>query len=255
MNNSLRTARSLLNSIGWQQPGDISIEDIAMSQGILIRNCTIKGSEGRILMNGDSAIVSINSAITHPGKRNFVIAHEIGHFCLHKHLAPLYSDTEKTLSEWHTHGIHETEANEFASEFLMPSHLFKKLTDGKKLNIELISSVADYFSVSLTAAFLRYRLLGDFPLMVIYIENGIVQWKQETTDFPFKWLPKGTKLPAYSVAGDRFYQNTKEENPEKVDAIEWFPTDFKLKYDKDRKLWEQCFQVSSIGLISCLWSL
>ena len=254
MNNSSRAALTLLNSVGWLKPGDVSIEEIAMSQGILIKYSSMKGSEGRIMMKGENALVSINDSITQQGKINWIIAHEIGHFSLHRHLAPLYLDSQSTLSEWLTNGIHETEANQFASEFLMPTHLFKSMITGKKLDISLISSLADYFKVSLTAAFLKYRICGDFPLMVIYIENGFVQWKQETKDFPFKWLEKNTKLPAYTVAGDRFYQNIKEERPELVDAMEWFPTDFKLKYDSGFQLWEQCFQVSSVGMITCLWT-
>jgi len=44
---------------------------------------------------------------------------------------PFFSDTDKTLSDWYKNGPHELQANEFASEFLMPSPLFKQRVVGK----------------------------------------------------------------------------------------------------------------------------
>ena len=252
--NPVKVAREVQQSLGWSEPGDLSLEDMVFALGGILKESPMQGAEGRILMNGDKAVITINSNITYPGKRNFVIAHEIGHFVLHKGLTPFYSDTDKTLAEWYKNGPQEQQANQFASELLMPSDLFKSKIAGKKLNLSLIEQIAGYFNVSLTAAFLKYKDLGDYPVMVIYIENGIIQWKQASNDFPFQFLPLYSKVPVYTVAGDYFNKKGLEEKPEKVDAIEWFPTDFKLKYDPDYQLWEQCFPVSNNGLLSCLWT-
>lgn len=204
-------------------------------------------------MKKDSGIISLNSAIKTPQRINFTIAHEIGHFILHKDLA-LFSDTHKTLSEWHTKGPQETQANEFASELLMPSGLYLSKIRERKLNIALIEEISSFFNVSKLAAFLKYIILGSFPLMVVFIENGIIRWKKHSDDFPFKYLPYGSKVPAYTVAGDFFYQNNFENEPEQIDAIEWFPEDYNIKYNKDCKLWEQCYPVSENGLVSCIWT-
>jgi len=45
-----------------------------------------------------------------------------------------------------------------------------------------------------------------------------------------------------------------ESEPEEIEAIEWFPDDYQLKYNKDWTLWEQCYRVSNDGLVSCLWT-
>jgi hypothetical protein len=205
--NPIGAAKELHYLIGWTCPADFTIEEIANALGVIVKEVPIKGSEGRILIKGETGIVSVSNAITHYGKKNFVIGHEIGHFILHKNLTSLFSDTHKTLLEWHKKGVHEQQANEFASELLMPEVLFKSKIAGKKLNIGLI-----------------------------------------------EFIPYNSSVPAWTVAGDYFNRNVLEAKPVKVNAIEWFPEDFQIKYKQDWKLWEQCYQVSNRGLISCLWT-
>jgi Zn-dependent peptidase ImmA (M78 family) len=252
-NNPFDAANDLRQSIGWIKPSDFSLEEVAGSLGISIREVQSMGSEGRILMNRNSGIISLNSSINNQKKNNFTISHEIGHFLLHKDLV-FFSDTHKTLSEWHRKGPQETQANDFASELLMPSDLFSTKVRGKKLNISLMEEVSSYFNVSRLAAFLKYTSLGSYPVMIIFMENGIVKWKKCSGDFPFQFLPLNSAVPAYTVAGDYFYHGNLESDPEKVDAIEWFPEDYQIKYKKDWKLWEQCYRVSEQGLVSCLWT-
>ena len=252
--NPTGAASELHGVLGWTSPSDYTLEEIAYALGIVIKEIPIDGSEGRILINGDTGIISLNSGITHLGKKNFVLAHEIGHFILHKNATSLFSDTHKTLSEWYQKGPQELQANNFAAELLMPTSLFKAKVTGRPLGVSLIEEVSNYFRTSLTATFLRYVTLGRFPLMVIFMEDGVVRWKNCSPDFPFKFLPINSAVPAWTVAGDYFNHKKIETTPEKVDAIEWFPEDFQIKYKKDWKLWEQCYPVSSTGLISCLWA-
>ena len=250
----IQSAKDLHNNIGWSTPNDFTLEEIADYLGILVKESPMQGSEGRILMKGNSAIISINSGINHQGKKNFVLAHEIGHFLMHKDLDTLFLDTHKTLADWHKNGQHEQQANEFASELLMPSSLFTSRVKGKKLNLGLIEDTASFFNASLTATFLKYRALGDFPVMIIYIEEGLIKWKQHSHDFPFTYITHNSKVPTWTVAGDFFNGKGIEAKPVKIDAIEWFPEDNGIEFKKDWKLWEQCFQVSENGLISCLWA-
>ncbi|GAA4334932.1 ImmA/IrrE family metallo-endopeptidase [Flaviaesturariibacter amylovorans] len=250
---AVQAAQDLLNDIGWGRPGDVSLDEIASSIGAIVEVEALEGCEGRIIMSKTSAIIKLNASITHRGKLNFVLAHEIGHFVLHRGLK-LFVDNSMTLSEWHTKGAHEQEANAFAEELLMPNALFTERFKGKKLNIGLIEQLAEYFSVSLTAALIRYCRIGHFPIMVIFIDDGVIKWKMNSKDFSFPYLPYGTRVPAWTVAGDFFSGKPLENKPVQVDAIEWFPDDFKLRDNAKRKLWEQCFRVSQKGLMVCLWS-
>lgn len=251
--NAAQAARDLLDEVGWERPGDLSLEDIANSLGARVETAAMDGCEGRIMMSRSSAIIKINNTITHLGKQNFVLSHEIGHYVLHRDLK-LFVDNSKTLSEWHRKGLHEQQANEFAEELLMPTILFKNRVKGRKLNIGLIEELATYFGASLTATLIRYSRLGEFPIMIVYADDGVVRWKMPSSDFPFPYLPYDSKVPAWTAAGDFFNGKRLEEKPVQVDAIEWFPDDFKLQQNNKWKLWEQCFQVSPNGLMICLWS-
>lgn len=251
--NPATTAIELRRCICWINPSDFTLDIVADFLGISIKEVPIKGSEGRIIINGEYGIISINSDIDYQPSKNFIIAHEIGHFLSHKGLM-ICSDTKKTLSEWHKKGPQEEEANLFASELLMPSSQYRLKVNGKKMSLALINDVSSYFNVSKLSAFLKYVSLGDYPAMVIFMENGLVKWKDYSSDFPFKYLPYDSAIPAYTVAGDYFYHNSFESEPEKVDAIEWFPEDFQIKFKKDWKLWELCYKVSESGLVSCLWT-
>lgn len=246
-------AIGLRNSIGWINPSDFTLDVVADSLGIYIKEIPLTGSEGRILIKGDYGIISINSSIDYQPSKNFIIAHEIGHFILHKDLL-ICSDTQKTLSEWHKKGPQETEANDFASELLMPSNQYCLKVKGKKMSLGLINDVSAYFNVSKLSAFLKYVFHGEYPVMVIFMENGLVKWKTHSSDFPFKYLPYDSKIPAYTVAGDYYYHNGFETEPEKVDAVEWFPEDFQIRFKRDCTLWEQCYRVLENGLVSCLWT-
>jgi hypothetical protein len=253
MPNPIQSAIDLLKKIGWSEPSDMTMEEIAWSCGLVVRFKEMDGSQGRILMDQHEGIISINKSITYQPKINYIIAHEIGHATLHRNLA-LYEDTEKTLADWYANGPHEKEANTFAAELLMPQDPFSRKVKNKKLSLPLIEEAADYFGASKTATFLRYKELGPFPVMIIFIENGIIKWKTCSKDFPYQWLTIGCKLPPFTVAGDYFYKKVEEKRPAKVDAIEWFPEDYNCQRDQNSKLWEQCFPFGGSSVLTCLWT-
>lgn len=248
------TAIGLQNSLGWLSPDDFTLIEVANSLNITIKDKKLTGSEGRILIKGGSGIITIDSSISSEGKRNFVLAHEIGHFLLHKDALTLFSDTDKTLNEWFKKGSHEDEANYFATELLMPQRLFTQKIENKKLSLSLIKELSSYFHTSILATFLRFIDCGNYPLMVIFIENGIIKWKKASSDFPFTWIPIGSKLPVYTVAGDLFYNKVSDEDPQTVEALEWFSEDSEIKKKKHWKLLEQCYRISPTEIVSCLWT-
>jgi len=253
INKSQNHAIELLNSLGWKQPGDLSIEEIALSSGAYIKYSEMNKCEGRILMNKNNSIITVNSKIKYQPKINFIIAHEIGHLTMHRDISYLFSDTKQTLQQWLARGSHEIEANEFASELLMPSKLFKERIKGNKLSLDLIKDTANYFGASQTATFLKYKDIGDYDVSIIYLENSRVVWKQESENFPLKFIPKGFNAPEQSNCGDFFKGLPIEEIPVAIDALDWFPNDFNIDDYLDLELYEQCFKVSDNSIICCLW--
>lgn len=254
LNKAQNAANELLSSLGWSQPGDLSLNEIALALNAFVKESDLKGSDGRIVMNNDNAIITIDSKIMHKQRKRFILAHEIGHLILHRDISKLFSDTDKTLNEWYVKGKHEIEANQFASELLMPTDLFKITVQGKGMSLGLIREAANYFGTSQTATLLKYKDLGDFPISVIYIENGIIKWKTESSDFPLKFLHNGSKVPEGSAAGDFFKGNGLEDEPVLIDALDWFPEDFEIKEHLQTKLYEHNFQIGAKGLLCCLWT-
>ena len=254
LSKSQKCANELLNSIGWKKPGDLSLEEIVWSLGAYLKYSTMNNIEGRILMNKENAIITINSKIKYQPKLNFTIAHEIGHLIMHREISYLFSDTKQTLQQWLASGKHEIEANEFASELLMPSQLFREKIKGKKLDLNLIKGTANYFGASQTATFLKYKDFGDYPISIIYLENSKVKWKQESTDFPLKFVPKGFKAPEQSNCGDFFKGLPIEEEPILIDALDWFPEDFEIDDYLELELYEQCYKVNDNSILCCLWT-
>lgn len=246
-------AQRILNESGLKDLMSFSLEDLVFSLVGGIKEEYIVGAEGRIMFNHGETLITINSAITHPGRRRFVLAHELGHCVMHKDQFVSHSDNDKTLSDWYKNGPQEIQANDFAKELLMPTNSFRPLAQGK-FSMKQVDDLASKFQTSKTATLLRYRDLGSYPIALIFIDNGIIKWTQYSHDFVLQYIPKDTKLPVDTVAGDIFYQkNDIPDQPELVDAIEWFPEDFNIKRYMKWKFYEQCFAVSDTGILSCLW--
>lgn len=242
----------------FNTPSLISIEDLAYSRGVShIQQIRIDGAQGRITGTPKNTIISYNEKITLKTKKRFVIAHELGHYELHKNLLinkyP-HIDTTKSLSNWYAKGIHEVEANDFAAEILMPSHLFRTHVKGQNFNFNLIRDVASIFETSLTASLLKYRKLGDFPIAIIFSEKKEVKWSSFSCDFLCQYIPKGMNVPIYSVAYEFYEGRTLPFEPEEISALTWFCEDRNLEAFKDVIFYEQCVQIGENGVLSCIWN-
>ena len=121
--------------------------------------------------NNGAARIFINPfENSHINRRRFTIAHELGHFFLHKDSTPDgFTDTTRTMSRTASYWDRvESEANDFAARLLMPENFI--LSEGNKViekfkkfyNQDLIpkdyfiSEIAQIFNVSVQA--MTYRL-------------------------------------------------------------------------------------------------
>ena len=120
-------------------------------------------SDGFIKKENDAFVISV-SPFQSNERKNFTIAHELGHLFLHMGYITDEEVWEKQDGiPYHRNGssIMEYQANEFAAAFLMPKSEYKKLVDLNTNNQEVNTSrVAEYFNVSLNAASNRGKWLG-----------------------------------------------------------------------------------------------
>src|SRR3569832_622041 len=109
-------------------------------------------------MNENSGIITVNSSIDFAPKKRFILAHELGHFILHRHLKKGFNDDDETLNHYYQYNFNaeEVEANEFAAEFLMPQELYFNECKDYVFDHAVIEYLADRFQVSKTAAILKF---------------------------------------------------------------------------------------------------
>jgi len=220
-------ARLLLNKYCIEKPDELHLERLANAECLMIEEAEMNNYLGMINFGEGYGIIKISRNIKELGQRRFVIAHEMGHYftqkCNHKHC-----NTSDLLSYKPDSG-HENDANEFAAELLMREEWFTEFTKKRKLNMELLKDISEYFKVSLTAAALRYAEIGNTPIAVILSKNGYVSGSRINPDFPFQFVPKGFKVNYHSNAHD-FYQGREiNTEPDEVLADAWFPEDFNYK--------------------------
>ena len=113
-------ARELLRELNILEPDEIDVELIASYKNAPVRYEPLEGMDGRIVREGNSAIITVNSGISYDGQKRFVIAHELGHFFLHPKTRQVESVNQEQTTNWSDRQeIEEYEANIFAAELLI----------------------------------------------------------------------------------------------------------------------------------------
>lgn len=143
-----------------------NIDEVVRSMGGTVKeDPTIDSfSDGKIRKSGsDSFIIKVSPYQTEE-RRNFTIAHELGHLFLHMGFQTNEQRWKKQdYISYYRNGNSELEyqSNEFAAAFLMPQDEYKRVmdehTDGSLVNT---AELARYFHVSVSAAANRGKWLG-----------------------------------------------------------------------------------------------
>lgn len=167
-------------------------------------------------------VIIYNNSIKYLGRINFTLAHEFGHYLLHRNKYPnglkctkadIYNDSiKKTV---------ETDANIFASYLLMPLDDFRKQSKLYSFSPALFENLAKRYNTSLTATILKWIDMTDKKAMAIFSDNGFIEWKKQSTSL-YKTRLISTKksftpeeIPTSSVTYKLFYgeiDNNYEKN-------------------------------------------
>ncbi|MEQ8360383.1 MAG: ImmA/IrrE family metallo-endopeptidase [Cytophagales bacterium] len=250
--------QKIYKECGMFDPLDLPIEDVIRSKNILLKDEKMDGCHGRILPHKDSAIITINSKIEFDTRRKFVMAHEFGHFILHRHNKKMFQDNAETLNQWYheAFGLEEIEANEFAAEFLMPAEIFSDECNGEIFTPEFIDYLADGFEVSKTAAILRFVKHGNYPVCVIYCKDNKMKWFKSSDDWKYYIeFERDQHPPTGSVAYELFTSNTIYTGNDRQQPIKkstWIRLNKFNDWDSD--FYEYCLFVPSYNYsISVIW--
>lgn len=148
-----------------------------------------------------------NNAMSSPGRINFTLAHEFGHYLLHRLAYPdgFYCSQEQVA--WDSElGQIEHQANVFAANLLMPFDDFRRqIPEGSKVDLDMIAHCADRYRVSLIAATLRWLDYTRKRALLVVSRDGYILWSRASeaalkTGAFFRTSNGPIEIPATSLA-------------------------------------------------------
>lgn len=120
----MASAADILGSI---QALPVDVEGLCRDLGLDVCTAPLDGVSGALLqVVPDHYLVVVSRVNT--ARRRFTIAHELGHYLLHRHLAAQFACADLDVSPI------EREANIFAADLLMPMHLLQPGISGTQIS-------------------------------------------------------------------------------------------------------------------------
>ena len=179
------------------------VQGMRMSQkfeGMLLPNPHKKGEWG----------IAYNENIQSRGRKNFTLAHELGHYLLHRKISPAGIECEpRHMMDWKSEYAQiEAQANIFASYLLMPLDDLRDQIKGQKPTMALMEHLASRYGVSRIAAVLKWLDMTDKRAMLVVGKDGFIDWSRSSepllkSGIFYKARQDTIELPAVSLAAKR----------------------------------------------------
>lgn len=207
-------ARALRSELGYSdEPVIASL--VAKELGIDIREDNFTGFTGALLSVELKYLILIKKDLS-IRKRNFTIAHELGHWYIPYHSETKYFCQANDIFKYAAQNEVERQAQRFAAEFLMPTRAYKKKITGKKPSIEIIIELSNYFNVSIHAAAIKYVELTRYPCALILSDNGIKKWFFKS--HLFTHFIELNKAPSENTIAYRLFNDLKIEHNSELNS-------------------------------------
>jgi len=243
-------AGRLLDQFMVSAPDEIDLDTIAWKAAKLsIEYGDLDTAEGRLVADEKGGVIRVNDAIKSLGRRRFIIAHELGHYRLHKAMS--VSDTVWDLGNWREGGK-EADANVFAGELLMPERLLAPRIKHLSPSLRGMDDLAQEFRTSSLAATVQYLTYTGELCALVITRGQEVAWFRKSSSFQFFLKAQG-RPDAYTAVGeilDGKGGDTGGMVP--VPAGAWLD-----RFDRDGKenVYEDSRQIQKYGMIvTLLWA-
>lgn len=125
-----------------------------------------------------------NSRVASPGRVNFTVAHEFGHYLLHRMQFPDGIEcAPQDMMRWDSeYRQMEAQANDFAASLLMPLDDFRRQIDARaKPTLDDLGGCAQRYGVSLVAATLRWLQYTERRAVMVVSRDGFILWARSST--------------------------------------------------------------------------
>lgn len=144
----------------------------------------MEGCDGALLpIPGRGWGILYNAGITSPGRINFTLGHEFGHYLVHRERYPAGLRCDEDAIAAGGPGVRdvEREADQFASDLLMPFDDFRKQIPAKELpDLDALSGCAHRYGVSLMAATLRWLAYTERRAVLAVSRDGFLLWARSS---------------------------------------------------------------------------
>ncbi|TWI64380.1 uncharacterized protein DUF955 [Pseudoduganella lurida] len=199
-------------------PFPVAVEQIALAIAeqfgwpdpiVAVEPADVPTFEGALMANDrrDKWMILYNGKLGSPGRIRFTLAHELGHYVLHRVRRPTFECGEKDMLSGRTDDKDlEVQADKFASYLLMPLGDYRQQITAP-VDFDLLGRCSDRYGVSLTAAALKWIDFTDEKAVLIRHNDGFIDWSwssesaREVGAF-FKASAGPVEIPAGSVAAD-----------------------------------------------------
>lgn len=246
LSSRLRYAKGSPAAKAWGILRDLSIQDfpidprqIAAELGIVVWERELPETcDGWLMQVGNACGILVNARIQSEARRNFTIAHEIGHYLLERNtdrscslderlnamIAEKECDTEESRLQKQAYLLSEQRANRFAVELLMPSPIFlADLSLHQQVGLPAIAELASQYGTSLTSTAIHYTRLSDLICAIVFSEDGIIRYFAYSNGFR-------ENEDCYLVSGQSLHPDTlasRFSNGSRVsDAIDEVPLNY-----------------------------
>jgi hypothetical protein len=235
-----------------QLPSRVDLQALAQELGLSISEVDCDSFDGALLRGNNRPLgrILVKSAIREIGRKRFTVAHEIGHFMLHREqqISCSSMDIERWGSEREDP---ERQADNFASELLLPSREVLKQVGDNWPSFQLITSVAEFFGTTLTATARKYCDVASQACALVWSVNREIRWMHPSPRF-IHWVPVGQEISSGTFAAQVFEGKATPGEMQEVAAGEWISSSYLLQ---DAVIWEQSVPMPSYrGCLSLLWA-
>lgn len=122
-----------------------------------------------------------NSAIEVPGRIRFTMAHELGHYILHRQNGNTFECSEADMLQWDSvEKRQEAEADVFASYLLMPIDDFRRSISTDSVDLYILDDCAKRYGVSMTAAILKWLEFTEQRAVLVMSTEGYMLWARSS---------------------------------------------------------------------------
>jgi len=157
----------------------VNVVGVARELGLRVKRDAelSQGISGYLMRQDDGRYVVASSGHEHPYRQRFTLAHEIGHFVLHKSLVDRiggvdddtkYRSTDRgDLYNTYIEKLHEQQANSFAANLLMPEDRVIAFVEQNKDDQGKVPLTQLYRAFEVSPSAMRWRVdnLGLWPFV------------------------------------------------------------------------------------------